>query len=60
MDHLFYYTRFFALEKMVYQFRTKVGLSSECPSVGPCVYTFLVNVSPPKPLVLATSNIVPR
>ena len=34
---------------------------SVCPSVRPCVrpsVTFLVNVSPPKPLEVATSNFV--
>ena len=34
---------------------------SVCPSVCPCVrpsVTFLVNVSPPKPLEVATSNFV--
>ena len=34
---------------------------SVCPSVRPCVrpsVTFLVNVSPPKPLEIATSNFV--
>ena len=44
--------------------RPSVRLSvrpSVCPSVRPCVrpsVTFLVNVSPPKPLEVATSNFV--
>ena len=49
----------FSLEKREYEFRVKVGPSfvrrSVCPSVRPSV-TFLVNVSPPKPLEEATSN----
>ena len=61
----------FSLEKRVYKFHTKVGPSSVRLSVRACVrvyvralerasVTFLANVSPPKPLDLATSNFVIR
>ena len=43
----------FSLKKRVYQFRVKVGPSSVRLSI-----TFLVNVSPPKPLEVATSIFV--
>ena len=53
----------FSLEKKGYiNFVSKsVRRPSVCPSVRPCVrpsVTFLVNVSPPKPLEVATSNFV--
>ena len=67
-----YYTRFFSLEKKdiviipAFFFRKKgyinfVSKSVRRPSVRPSVrtsVTFLVNVSPPKPLEVATSNFV--
>ena len=58
------YTRFFLKKKGYINFVPK---SVRCPSVCPSVrayvrpsVTFLVNVSPPKLLDLATSNFVPR
>ena len=55
----------FSLEKKGKLIRVKVGPSSVCPSVRPSVrpcvrpsVTFLANVSPPKPLEVATSNFV--
>ena len=55
----------FFFRKKVYQLRIKVGPSSDCPSVcasvRPCgcaSVSFLVNVSPPKRLDVATSNFV--
>ena len=46
----------FSLEKKGILISCQIRLSV-CPSVRPSV-TFLVNVSPPKPLEVATSNFV--
>ena len=61
-DYLFYYTRFFFRKKGYINFVPKaVRRPSVRLSVRLCVcasVTFLVIVSPPKPLEVATSNFV--
>ena len=58
MDNYIFIPAFFFRKKGYINFVSK---SVRRPSVRPCVrpsVTFLVNVSPPKPLEVATSNFV--